>query len=56
MAECSCICASLLERERAGLLEEPGRQPDLSDVVDEPAEIGVSLDVLGQSHALSDVP
>ena len=31
--------ASLLERQRAGLLEEPRREADLADVVNEAAEI-----------------
>ena len=46
----------LIERERTGLLEQSGRQPDLSDVVDEAAEVG-QLDLfIPKRHPVSDVP
>ena len=46
---------ALLEGQRARFLEQAGRQPDLSDVVDEAAKVDELLLILGQRHTLSDV-
>ncbi len=46
---------TLVERERTGLLEETGREPDLADVVHEPAQVRVLLHLSREPHARSDV-
>ena len=46
----------LTERERARLLEESGRQPDLADVVHEPTLVRQLLLLLRQPEPLRDVP
>ena len=47
--------AALLERERSRLLEKPGWQADLADVVNESAEVRLIADLVRESHALGDV-
>ncbi len=48
--------AALLERQRTRFLEEAWRQTNFSDVVNEPAEIGMLLNLDGEAHSLGDVP
>src|SRR4051812_21187338 len=45
----------LLQCESPRLLEKPGRETDLADVVHEPAQVCELLLRVRQSHALSDV-
>ena len=47
--------APLLEGQRAGLLEQAGRQADLADVVHEAAQVRQLL-LFVEPHALGDVP
>src|SRR5204863_1123060 len=47
--------AALLERQRARLFEQAGRQTDLADVVDESAEVCLLLQLRSQIHATRDV-
>src|SRR5262245_59136013 len=47
--------APLVERQRAGLLEQSWRQPDLADVVNETAQVSQLLPVGWEPHPNSDV-
>src|SRR5438045_1296209 len=48
--------ASLIERQRTGLLQQARRQPDFANVVDEAAQVGEFLLPIGKSHSPCDVP
>src|SRR6266540_6655939 len=47
---------TLVERQWAGLLEQPRREPNFPDVVDEPAQVGKLLLFFGKPHTCCDVP
>src|SRR5918996_1448626 len=46
---------AFLQRECSRFLEQAWREPDLSDVMNQAAEVRVSLDFAGKAHALGDV-
>jgi hypothetical protein len=47
--------ATLIEREGSGFFEQAGRETNLPDVVDQPAEMGERLLIFGQSHPAGNV-
>src|SRR5215207_5663117 len=57
LADCGMFLhlAALIEGEGPGLLEQPRRESNLSDVMHEPTQVRKTLLFLDQAHSLSDV-